>query len=155
MRAAAVWAVGEVGAPGAVAALGPHLAADDPLLRAAAARAVVRVGVTDPTDLPVLKAVAAADDPALRTAALENVARLGPAAKDLVGEAAAALGSPDPAVRLAGLRVLAAAGPAAAAHAQPVFDLLTTPPARPATPTPATGPVSRWPSASPGRPCGS
>ncbi len=142
VRATAVWAVGEVGGgPGVVPVLGRQLTADDPLLRGAAARALVRIGITDPNDLPVLKVLAGFDDPAVRAAALNNVARLGAPAKGMVGEAGVELGAPEPGVRAAALRVLAAAGPDAAPHARKVFELLTAPSARPPEPTPGAAPA--------------
>ncbi|HEX4607289.1 MAG TPA: HEAT repeat domain-containing protein [Urbifossiella sp.] len=142
VRAAAVWAVGEVGGgPGAVPALGRQLAADDPPLRDAAARTLVRIGVTDAADLPVLKTLAGFDDPGVRAAALENAARLGPAAQGMVAEAAAALGAADPRVRTAALRALAACRSAAAPHAQRVFDLLAAPPAPQPEPRPVAPPA--------------
>ncbi|WP_145241205.1 HEAT repeat domain-containing protein [Urbifossiella limnaea] len=141
VRAAAVWALGEMGgAPGAVAAIGRLLAADDPLVRSAAALSLVRIGVTDPADGPILRALIANDDAAIRAAALENAARVRPLAPDLITAAADVLPAADPAVRLAALRVLTAAGPEAARHSAKAFEALAAgpPPAPPAPPPPPT-----------------
>jgi S1-C subfamily serine protease len=132
VRVAAVHALGELqGGPGAIEAAGKcYEASDEPVLKATAARTLVRLDFKDPEkDLPVLGRLLADTDAAIKLATLKKLSLFGAAVEPFLSRVVASLQDPNPDIQIAALKVIAAAGTKASPLAAQVARMLTTTPA--------------------------